>query len=188
MKSLQTLKERIKANLKKEFLSIKAQIKDEQLYIFVLGRVEDIEGQYFCSAATLTDLRRNYITDSTYYATFWHASELELTADFNDIDYEELSSYLEGATEEEYDVLRKEYDQILIDSLAELRNEGLFDDEIPEFSAFVQYTDEGFDIEEESYIAINGTAFLETFNVRYEKNENSLTEILLKKIVNGTCR
>lgn len=51
MKSLLALKDRIKANLKKEFLAIKAQVEHEQLYIFVLGRVEDIEGQYFCSAA-----------------------------------------------------------------------------------------------------------------------------------------
>ena len=181
MKSLQALKERIKANLKKEFLAIKAQVEHEQLYIFVLGRVEDIEGQYFCSAATLTDLKRNIETDSTYYSSFWSAAELEITADFNDIDYEELNSYLLDATDEEYDVLGDEYDQLLIDSLAELRKEGLFDDEIPEFSAFVQYTDEGFDVEETSYIAINGTAFLEAFNERYEKNENSLTEVLLNK-------
>ena len=181
MKSLQALKERIKANLKKEFLAIKAQIEAEQLYIFVLGRVEDIEGQYFCSAATLTDLKRNIETDSTYYSSFWSAAELEITADFNDIDYEELNSYLLDATDEEYDVLRDEYDQLLIDSLAELRKEGLFDDEIPEFSAFVQYTDEGFDIEETSYVAINGTAFLAAFKKRYKKNKNSLTEILLKR-------
>ena len=181
MKSVQALKERIKGNLKKEFLAIKAQIEAEQLYIFVLGRVEDIEGQYFCSAATLTDLKRNIDKDSTYYATFWSAAELELTADFNDIDYNELKSYLEDATDEEYDALRDEYDQMLIDSLAELRKEGLFDDEIPEFSAFVQYTDEGFDIEETSYVAINGTAFLAAFKKRYKKNKNSLTEILLKR-------
>lgn len=181
MKSLQPLKSRFKESIKKEFLSIKNQSGNEQIYALILGRVEDIEGQYFCAAATLTDLKRNFKTDSTYYSTFWSASEFELSSDFNDLKYDELKTHLENATEDEYDSLRIEYDQILIDSLTELRKEGLFDHEIPEFCAFVQYVDEGFDIEESSFEAINGSTYLEAFNERYEKNENSLTEILLKK-------
>lgn len=182
MKTLQPLKERLKANLKKEFLDIKEQIGDEQLYIFVLGRVEDIEGQYFCTAATLTELKANFENDSTYYSSFWDASELELSADYNDIDYNELQQYLVDVTDDQYDLLRQEYDQILIDSLTELKKEGLFDSEIPEFSAFVQYVDEGFEIENSSYETINGTKFLESFKNRFEKKTDSLTDILMNKM------
>ncbi|WP_314241034.1 DUF4303 domain-containing protein [Empedobacter tilapiae] len=181
MKTLQPLKERIKTNLKKAFLDIKSQINEERLYIFALGRVEDIEGQYFCTAATLKELKTNFENDSTYYSTFWDASELELSADYNDINYDELKNYLDYSTESEYNQLREEYDQILIDSLTELKNEGLFDNEIPEFSVFVQYVDEGFDIENSSYTAINGTEFLEKFKNRFDKKDDSLTEILIKK-------
>lgn len=181
MKSLQPLKERLKVSIRKEFLDIKKQAGAATLYVFSLGRVEDLEGQYFAAGSTIPYLKQQFEEDDTYYSTFWLASEMELSADYQDIYYEELSTYLEGASDEEYDQLRIEYDQLLIDSLVELKQEGVFDDEIPEFAVFVEYVDEGFDTVNSSYERILGSRFLDAFRLRYERQSNSLTAQLLSK-------
>lgn len=181
MKSLAPLKESLKSSIHKEFLEIKKKAGENKLYVFALGRVEDIEGQYFAAASTIPYLKKQFEEDATYYSSFWMTSEMELTADCLTLSYEDLEPYLTDATDDEYDQLRVDYDQLLIDSLKELKKEDVFSNEIPEFSVFIEYADDAFDTIDSSYEVIMGTSHLESFLLRNDKQAGSLTEMLLVK-------
>lgn len=181
MKSLAPLKESLKSSIHKEFLEIKKKAGANKLYVFALGRVEDIEGQYFAAASTIPYLKKQFEEDAMYYSSFWMASEMELNAECLEVSYSDLAPYLTDATDDEYDQLRLEYDQLLTESLKELKEEGVFSNEIPEFSIFIEYTDDAFQMVESSYKNVIGTSHLDSFLLRNDKQTDSLTEMLLVK-------
>lgn len=183
MKTLKHLQERIKADLKQQFTVIKNAAGNERLYVFALGRVEDISGQYFAVGHTLEQIDKQLCEKaSTHYSDFWWAAELSYGAEHGSISYAELDEVLDDCNDEdEEERLRIEYDTMIIDSLMALKAEGLFETEIPEFCAYIQYQDEAVFLEEDSFNQIFPERDHKAFAAKYNKSSESLTVKLIKQ-------
>ncbi len=180
MQTLLPFKAQIKADLKKQFIDIKNSVGNERLYVFALGRVEDISGQYFAMGHTLEKMAQQLSQKpSTHYSDFWWIAELSYGSDYGSIRYEDLEPFINNTDDAIEDALRIEYDSMLIESLIELKNEGLFDQEIPEFSVYIQYQDEAFLLEEESFAQIFPEKDSKAFASKYKKTAASLTSQLI---------
>lgn len=178
MRNSLLLKTNIKEKITENFSEIKNQSKSHRLYNFILNRIDDSNLLFSTVSGTLKNLK-DKIEDNNYnYPAFWAANEMNLTCE----NHEPL----------EKDILQKlnllspkEIDLLLIESLKELKQDDFFINEIPEFSIYIQNTDNNtennIEIDEYSFKIINGNTYWNQFKNRKLNNDISLTNLLVEK-------
>lgn len=174
METTLSLKESIKEKIRNNFFEIKKQSGYYRLYTFILNRVNNFNTIYLPVSGTLKNLKDKFENKSVYYPALWSATEMNLSSDKNSTMEKELVEKLNSLPKEELDLL-------LIDCLKELKKDGLFENEIPEFSIYIQDGENNRDIEEYSFKMINGKSYWKHFKNRKSNTENSLTNLLLDK-------
>ncbi len=181
------LKELALKNITENFKTIKKKAKNETLYGFGVGLVEDLTG-FFTVANTIESLKRQKIENGKldkYY--LWYISEWEYGGEYSDNNaiYNLLSEITKDFDffDERYDVIRKEYEEILIETLKECKEKGLFDEQIVVYLHYADCFNENID--DISSKIINSEKLHNLFLNRWSENkENNLTEIIMDKVRN----
>lgn len=174
MKDTTLLKANIKDKIIQNFSDIKKQNRNHRLYNFILNRVKDYNVLYLATSGTLKNMKDKIETKFTNYSILWLASEMNLTS-------KEYIPLQKGIVKKLKLLNQNEIDLLLIESLKELKNDGLFENEIPEFSVYIQDVENNQELEEYSFMLINGKAYLNHFKNRNLDLEISLTNLLLDK-------
>lgn len=174
METTLTLKESLKEKIKDNFVEIKKQSCYYRLYTFILNRVNNFNTIYLPVSGTLKNLKDKFEKKSVLYPALWSANEMNISSNEHAPVEKEITYKLNSLTREELDLL-------LIECLKELKKDGLFDNEIPEFSIYIQDEENNRKIEEYSFKMINGKSHWEQFKNRKSNTENSLTNLLLDK-------
>ena len=174
METTLTLKESIKEKIRNNFFEIKKQSGYYRLYTFILNRVNNFNTIYLPVSGTLKNLKDKFEKKSVHYPAFWSATEMNLSSNEHAPMEKEMAYELNSLTKEELDLL-------LIECLKELKKDGLFENEIPEFSIYIQDDENNKEIEEYSFKMINGKSYWKHFKKRKTNSEKSLTNLLLDK-------
>jgi len=174
MENIILIKERLKERIKNNYFDIKNQSGDYRLYTLVLNRVYDLETIFFPLYGTLINLKKQIDDTNLNYSTVWNASKLDITNKKQIPVEKKIIKKLKKISHENVDFL-------LIECLIELKNEGFFDSEIPEFSIYIQHTNKNTAIEENSFKLINGTSYWNAFKSREIDNDYSLTNLLIDR-------
>lgn len=174
METTIALKESMKEKIRDNFFEIKKQSGYYRLYTFILNRVNNFSTIYLPVSGTLKNLKDKFEKKSVYYPELWSATEMNLSSNEHAPLEQEIVFKLNSLTKEELDLL-------LIECLKELKKDGLFENEIPEFSIYIQDGENNRDIEEYSFKMINGKSYWKHFKNRKSNTENSLTNLLLDK-------
>ncbi len=166
-----------------DFELIKEKTKNETLYGYAIGIVGDITG-FFSAGNTVESLNRTlirYEEKDFHPSSFWCIPEWE----YSGIGDNEVSTFINGIKDEEYDSTMKDYENTLIRALKTCENKGVFGigKERENLVIYLQYadaTDE--DIDDISSEQINPKNIHLLFKERWNDKANSLTKIITEKV------
>lgn len=167
------LKEIIKDRIRYNFISLKQKSGQYRLYKFILKRVCNVDTIFYATSATLKSFKNSF-DQNEKYQNIWTTKEISLNADNLNSLENKITKVLKEMDNDEINIL-------LINSLKELKVEGLFNTEIPEFAIYIQDQNKNEKIENLSYEIINGKSYYNNFKNRFINNSYSLTNMLLDR-------
>lgn len=130
--------------IKADLQEIKAKIKNETIYACGFGIVEDITG-FFTVINSVEALNEMVVNEEDFNGYAWFPSEWKYSSEGTRAIYDFLEPFLdEIETDEAYEDLRQQYEQCLLNALAQCRDEGLFKlgPQLDEVLVFVSYVDD----------------------------------------------
>ncbi len=181
------------------FNDIKAQAEGETLYAFGLALLDDFYVEFRCAGNSIESLAKimqgKDITEDKgieYYAGyFWRLDEWYYSGKCNveNSSGDLLESIIDEVDDrEEYNKVRQEYEQILINALQYCDKNGVFGTgkEREQLVIYVHYADDYADdvISDYSAKILNSENTYNLFKERYNRNSDNLTKVIFNKVEN----